>query len=388
MRNERQPVTERPAEKTARHSGVELLRVFALLLVVVSHVVQTLRSGDTYVPYSDFIVDASVATADPRQFTITLLSYFGVLGNWIFFICSAWFLLRSTRFDRRKWFFMIAEVWFVSVVLLAVTLVVRRGDISLKLLVNCLLPNTFATNWYVTCYLMFYPIHPILNGAIRRLSKKQLFRLAAALLTMYFGVDFIYRGLFFTSTIILWITVYFAMAYLQLYLPDFADSPRRNAALLLVGLLGYLGIAFAANALGLRFSSFRDQMLYWQTNCNPFMIAIAIALFNLSRRLTFRSRTVNYVAGLSLLVYIIHENRLLRAYFRPALWQYIYTRFGYDRLLLWVFALSAGVFLFALALSIAYDKTLRRFVRKAADRAYTFLAGAYLKLEARLLSRH
>ena len=359
--------------KKERNSGIELLKIIAIVLIVIFHVVNTLKTINPYISYSDYVIDLSVATTDIWKFILTIFSYLGYLGNSIFFICSAWFLLRSSKYNKRKWFFMLLEIWFISMFILVVMLIIRHGDISGKILLKSILPTTFAPNWYLTCYLLFYPIHPLLNVVIQKLDKQHLFRFSAALFVIYGCFAFIKNDLFFSSTIILWIAIYFVMAYIQLYLKDFADSAKYNFMLLAVGLVGWFGIAFVANYLGLHISFFNDKVLRWATNYNPFLIIIAIALFNLMRKLTFKNRAINYISSLSLLVYIIHENVVLRNYCRTALWNYVYKNYGYSHILLWVFALSFIVFMFGLVSSMIYDKTIRTFIRKLADTLYLMI---------------
>lgn len=58
---------------------------------------------------------------------------------------------------------MILEIWTVSIIILIVTYVILQGNISAKIVLESLFPTTFANNWYMTCYLLFYAIHPLLN---------------------------------------------------------------------------------------------------------------------------------------------------------------------------------------------------------------------------------
>lgn len=375
-------------QATARNSGIELLKIFAIILIVISHVVQTLREANPYISYSDYLVDLSVATTSTRNFILTLFSYFGVLGNSIFFICSAWFLLHSSKYSKSKWFFILFEVWFISVVIFFVTFLLRHGNLSWKMIITSCLPTTFTSNWYLTCYLLFYPIHPLLNSIIHKMSKAQLFRISAVLFILYCGCNFIVPDLFFSSRLILWITIYFVMAYLQLYMEDFMNHVRKNLIFLFVGLVGYIGMALIANVIGLHVSFMSNKVLRWITNCNPFLIAISIAAFNLMRQLTFKCTLINYISSLSLLIYIIHENIILRTYYRPLMWNYIYKHYGYDNLLVWVFVIAFLVFAFGLITSLLYDKALRPLVRKTSEHLYSVIRKYYLRLESVLLRIH
>lgn len=262
------------------------------------------------------------------------------------------------------------------------------GGYSLEIIIKSFFPTLFANNWYMTCYLLFYPIHPLLNKIIGKMRKQQLLRLSLALLVLYFGFGFLKGDFFFPSPIIFWITIYFVMAYLQLYLNNVMDSVKLNSVLFMIGFLGFIGIAAVTNFLGLHIAFFREKILRWICNNNPCLLLMTVALFNSARKAKFRSYVINYVSSLSLLIYLIHENIILRTYFRPAMWHYIYQRFGYDHLILWVFVMVIVIFLFTLLCALVYDKTLRPSVKKASNALYSVLRVNYIKLEGILLKCH
>lgn len=85
-----------------RDSGIEFLKICAVILIIISHVVQTVGTPNSYVPFQDYVVSLDTATQNVQRLTMTMLRYSGVLGNSIFFSCSAWFLLDSERSNKRK----------------------------------------------------------------------------------------------------------------------------------------------------------------------------------------------------------------------------------------------------------------------------------------------
>ncbi len=377
----------RQIDKTAmRDSGIELLKIIAIFLIVISHVVQTLASKNDAISFSDYVVDLSVASTNMKYFLITLFYYFGKLGNTIFFICSAWFLLRSSKYNKRKWFFMLFEVWIISLIILVITEFITHGNIAMKPLIKSIFPTTFSSNWYITCYLLFYPVHPLLNSVINKMDKKSLLRSSIVLFVLYFGFAFIKSDLLQCNDLLRWLAIYFIMAYLQNYLKDFMNNTKQNVILLLVGIAGFIGIAFFANVLGLKVSFLNDKVLHWNSNSHPFILAISIALFNLMRKGNYKSVVINYISSLSLLIYVIHENIILKTYFRPKMWNYVYNTFGYSHIVLWVFVLSSIVFAFGIIASMIYDKTLRSIIRKLSNKIYEWLIRIYLKLENRMIN--
>ena len=375
-------------DRQTRNSGVELLKVIGIILVIVSHVVNTVSGIEAYSPYQDYIVDIGLATANIQILVLNMLRYSASIGNTIFFVCSAWYLLDSSKIKGRKILQMLMDVWIISVVFLIVVYVFRGGDIGIKLLIREIFPTTFGNNWYITCYLLFYPIHPFLNTVIYKIGKSTLLKATLVMLFLYVGMNYLYQGLFNSSALILWITIYFAIAYMKLYLADMSNDIKLNICVFMTGFLGNCGIAVLTNILGLHMSFFSDKLLYWNTNCSPFILLMVIGSFNIARNMDFKNKAINYVSGLSMLIYIIHENLLLRAYYRPMMWQYVYVNFGYDLILPWTFVIALIVFLFGLISSIVYKCTLQKLVTRAGDALYPKLCSGYGRIEKIVFKLH
>ncbi len=86
-----------------------------------------------------------------------------------------------------------------------------------------------------------------------------------------------------------------------------------------------------------------------------------------------------------MLIYIIHENKLLRLLYRPAMWQFVYDNYGYQHLLAWIFILSMIVFVFALLCSIVYYETVKKLTIRICNKLYHIMAVIWDKIEKRIL---
>lgn len=372
---------------TKRDSGIELYKIIAIALIVISHVIHTLHAGNALVPYDDYIVNLTQATADIQTFILILLRHLGCFGNNMFFICSAWFFLGSSAVKKRKWFIMLIEVWVISVVILIASLIIRHGDITKELIIKSLLPSLFSNNWYITCYLIFYPLHPLLNMVIGKMDRKGLFRVTGVLVVINCFLIFIQGNILYTSDVTLWITMYFVLAYLKRYKEDLLNDTKFNAVLLAVGVIGFIGLVGVTDYAGLHIGALSNKVLHWMSNGNPFIIAACLGGFGLMRRLTFKNSVINYFASLTLLVYLIHENILVRTYLRPAMWEYIYTNYGYGHIALWALALAVVILLLSFIAAVIYDLTVRRLVTAGGGALYTVISRLYLKCEKRLLDK-
>lgn len=372
--------------QTDRQSGIELLKIIAIILIVISHVVQTLTSPNLEIFYQEYVIDISKATTDIQKIVLVIFRHFGTWGNSLFFICSAWFLLKSSAYKKKKWFHMLVEIWLVSIIIMIMSYGLLAGNISPKMVIKSIFPTLFANNWYMTCYLLFYPIHPILNDIIKHMSQRQLFRSMSALAILYIFLDFIKSNWFFPSSLILWVTIYFVIAYMQKYLMSYADNVKLNIIVMFLNMIGFVGIILLTEMIGLHISFLNDKMMHWANGCNPFLIFMSISMFNIARNIQFKNRLINWISSLSLLIYIIHENLILRTYFRPAMWNYVYNNFGYEHVVMWVFVLMIIVFLFGTIGAAAYRIILNRPVKAASDKLYSVLRKTYLAIEKKILT--
>ena len=218
----------------------------------------------------------------------------------------------------------------------------------------------------MTCYILFYPIHGVLNKALSRLAQKDLLCLVTVSGGIYIGVNFIINGLFFTSPLLLWIVLYIILSYIKRY-STWIRNVNLNVFFLILSLTINTILILGTNYLGLHMNFFSDKVLRWWNNCNPFLLIAAFSLFNLARNVYFTNKAINYISSLSLLIYIIHENELLRTYYRPALWHLIYNKFGYKHLIFWVIIMSLGVFVFGVMMSMIYHHTIGTVVNKETD---------------------
>ena len=370
-----------------RDSGIELLKVIAVVLIVISHVVLTLTTENEYIPYNDYLLDCTHATTNGTVLLLAVIRHFGALGNWIFFVASAWFLLDSTKASGKKIMEMLLDIWVISVLFLGITLLLR-GEVSGKLFLFSLLPTTFENNWYLTCYLLFYPLHPYLNRLIAAMTQKEHLKMISVLTVLYIGFNFIKGRFFFPNMLLLWSSVYLILAYIKRYCIGVYSSAKMNGILLLCGAAGAVGIVLLTNLLGLKLAALSDQLLRWVSNFNPFLILIAIAAFGLARKNHFKNKNVNHIAKCAMLIYIIHENILLRTYVRPYLWHCIFDRYGYAHLLLWVFLYSAGWLLAALVLSLLYEKSLQKLTARVSEKILKWMSSWYQKYESAMLKLH
>ena len=169
-------------KKPSRKSGVELFKIFGILLVVISHVVQTL--GTEFEGYT-YTHDLTANTTNPTYLFLALLRYSGALGNSIFFICSAWFLLDSSKTNKQKILRMLSDIWIISILWLVVSLSIPGIDVTNEMLWKSFIPTLAQNNWYTTTYIIFCFFYPLLNIIIKNCDQKKLFTISLSFFLTY-----------------------------------------------------------------------------------------------------------------------------------------------------------------------------------------------------------
>lgn len=264
---------------STRQSGIELVKVVAIFLIVISHVTQTLCSKNSYFDFQDYVIRLGTATTDVQVVILTLFYQAGVLGNTIFFACSAWFLVGRAETARKKAFSLLCTVWSVSVLILCLYLAFYPSCLTTGTIISQLFPSFYSNNWYMTCYILFLFIYPWLNRLIAVVDQRQMLRIVSFLSFIWIGVNYFLNEWFYPSNLILWITIYFLIAYLKLYCTHAMTSLKVGKTLLALEIAGYIAQVVVTNYVGLYwFNTFFNKVLWWHSSCCPFYIMIAIAL--------------------------------------------------------------------------------------------------------------
>ncbi len=345
-----------------RQSGIELLKLFLMFLIVIAHVIQSVgqRSADNPV-FNGNIIDLCRTTDNIQFFLMALIWNFVMFAVDVFFVSSAWFLTDSKGIKRNKVMAIIADVWIISVIFL-VCFLVGGVPVSGKLIIKSLLPTIFSNNWFITCYLILYLIHPLLNIVIKGIDERAH---RIVVLTGLFGyciITAISEYLLFYSKILVIMIIYLTVAYVKKYMAKRADDPKINGLLFTVSFAINFAVICMINIFGGRIGFLQGMLMHSNTIQNPFLIVMAITSFNLFRNMSFHNEIVNSMAGLTLYVYIIHENILFRTYARPWIWDRLLKSYGYEHILACAVCFAVFIYVCSFAAGKLYYMTVGRII--------------------------
>ena len=358
--------------KAPRKSGIELLKIIEIILIVLSHVLNTLDGAESL--SGEWVIDFTTPGSGLTNLVLSILQYSGQLGNIIFVVCSSWFLVDKDTSNKKKLLRIFLDVFVISIIyLIVIGLCVGFKTFTIKEIIKSIFPNYFCNNWFITCYFVFALITPILNKIIKSFNQQIHFIVSLVFFLLFFIAGFVYGpNSTFSNTLIIWITIYFIVAYFKLYGQKFCESKKINITLLLIGVLGIIAITTITYFLGTKISLIKDNTRWSKPN-SPLFLFIAFGSLNLFNRAKFTSKFINYISSLSFLIYITHENLLFRTYIRPQIWNYIYTNLGYNLLFVWLLVYTIVLFVVAMLISVLYNVSLRKSIHKLSDKIYQLL---------------
>lgn len=376
------PLSMEKHGKNMRNSSVELLKLLACVIIIFSHSFPRGSAADT-VPY---LIDPSQATANIQYFGIIVVKYLGQVGNAIFIVSSAYFLLRSHTVKTDKVLDIIRDSFLISVLFLFAMLMAGfRFPVST--MVKQFIPITMNTNWFVGCYALYYLIHPAINTAIRSLSQKQHLSVCLLIFVFYYGINCLMQGRYYYTQLIGFINIHLLISYMDLYLPRFSSSKKQNLCGLIVSLLLLFVLILAVNILGLRIGALSNKADWFSNISNPLIIAVGICSFNLARAVRFENRSINYFSKLTLLIYITHANDLVMDYLKPAFFEWVYRVHSYDHILAWCFFFGVCLMAGGVLLSILYHELTTKLLGSFWPQCYCAVFARWDALLSFLMSR-
>ena len=135
---------------------------------------------------------------------------------------------------------MIGMCFAVSVMILLCFLA-SGYSLPVKFCVKQFFPVTLGNLWFLTCYLLYYAIHPALNLVINAVDKRTLLLTNSVLIVLYCVISYVMGGyLFYYNALIGFVVIYFVVAYVKKYLRNMVLSKKFSVCILGIGIAGWI----------------------------------------------------------------------------------------------------------------------------------------------------
>lgn len=271
--------------KAVRQSNFELLRIICMLLIVGHHIAM----------HGNYPAEQTIAA---NVYVVRFFAIGGKLGVNLFVLISGYFMVNS-KFRINKLLRLFAQIWFYSILIFALLLILGKVEYSHGLLLNAIFPVSTNAWWFITTYVILYCLSPFLNILIKHCPQKWHLFLIIFLVVLQCAMQFAFRQ-WYISNVGWFVTLYLIAAYIRLYPHKLFDS---NKIALPISLSSFVIIAV--------FNMLWKINLWDMTNivCLVWSVATFCAFKN------FRipnNKVINTVAKTTLGIYLIHDHGLIR----------------------------------------------------------------------------
>ena len=343
-----------------RKSGIELLKLIGILAIILSHCVQSIQSLVPFLEPSNSI----------SFIALRIIRQMGTFGNLVFVISSSYFLLDKERTNdsdkTKKAFGLLLDSQFISIaiylVFIAGYIAIRyQFDTSVSFALTQLFPDLFNQVWFVPAYVLLYLLSPYLNRLIFGIEQKTHFRICVSIVIVYILLGTLGSEPAF-SDFLGFVLLYFITAYIKQYRHDLFDNYRKNIIQVIICFVLWIIITASKSILGLKLQFFE---LYPRTEglMSIVFVPMIFGLFGLFLRMSFVKTSINYLSSLSLFIYCIHENYLVRSSIRPRFYSYCFSRFGSSYYWCYIIVLWLTVVILSFISAMIYKATVHRFTK-------------------------
>lgn len=301
-----------------RMSGIELLRIVAMVMVVVMH----------FLRESDSLLTAGEGSLTIGSFGALFLEAFCIAAVNVYVLISGYFSCeQGFRFSRVILF--PCQIWFYSLLIPIVLTILRVPTLAAELgvygVIQYVLPLEAESYWFATAYFLLLLVMPLLNAAVKHMSSKQFRLTLGALLLIACGIKSIcpiHLAFDRYGYDLFWfICLYLIGVYLKKY---GTKAVEKNA----VGI--YLGscLAIGVITLGMWYATFYiDGAAYYFSvpfHYNfVFCLTAAMGLFHIFLKLRLKegkvAEAIRRMGKYAFGVYLFHEHPDIRHQWYPFL---------------------------------------------------------------------
>lgn len=354
------------AKTSPRNSSFELLRIISMVMIVFHHFAAV---------NSRFEWDFPLLSIP--NFWNNFIIMGGKIGVDIFVLISGYFLVnkKSSLFNFKRILKFWGQVFFYSVTIYLIFILIGRADFNLKSLITNFFPITFSSWWFASTYFVLFLIHPFLNKLIHSLDKK-LYQSLLVLLVICWSIIPTFTTSKYQSNDLLWfITLYAISGYVRIY--GFNPKFKTKHYFILYGIFSV--VAYLSSVvftfLGTKWSIFATYAIYFYGQEKLPTLLISLTLFMAFANLKMNyHKWINVVASATFGVYLIHNN----SYVISFLWLDVFKNTQYQNpIMLIPYSIVAVIIVYVVCTLI--DLLRQQTIEKVYLRVVNCYADSWLK---------
>ena len=289
-------------EKNVRDVNFELLRIIAMFMIIIHH----------YLLFGGILHNVPKETM--QYYIFNILEFACIVCVNVYVMISGYYMIKSkTKF--KKIIQLELQLLAYSVLMYLWVVYKKEQDFNIYHLIKNFFPFIAGRYWFVTAYMGLYLLIPFINKLAEVLDKKEYIRgviilglLLCVFKTIYPGNDVLEgRGGY---NLFWFIFLYVFAGGIRLYYDK--NIKKRWTFLVYVAMIAiqiYLKVKLKEDS---KFNIIRQYIGFNLSYNNLFIFVESVAIFLFFKNLHIKTKVlnivINYIAGLTLGVYLYHQN--------------------------------------------------------------------------------
>ena len=295
---------------TERNTNIEILRIIAILLIVISH----------YSVHN--VTNVNELSFSLNKILLQMMTL-GNIGSELFMLITGYYLINSSKVKLSKLLKLWLQIIFYSVGNYILFVLLNLEPFSYTIFIKSFFPITFQEYWFASVYFIIYLFHPYINTMINNLIQKDFIKLIFLSLLVFSILNLITNQLYYFNELIQLIIIYIIGAYYGKYKDNYIDK-NKSVKLFIISVLilslSTIGLEYLNNSMDSRFIN------YLYSRNSLIVIMISISLFNIFKtKKEFSNKIINNVSSCAFGVYLLSETPVMRNY----LWKNIFNNYNY-----------------------------------------------------------
>lgn len=329
--------------QNVRRSNFELLRIFAMLLIVMHHF-------SVHSPFVEFTNALSV-----NRLGIQFMEIGGKLGVNLFVLISGYFMCTSKEFKVKKIIVLFLQILMYSVLCYSV-ICIATNQFSIREVLRTFLPITFVNWWFASTYFVLLFFTPFINKLIAVLSKQSYRSLLIIMAVMWVLIPTVTNTDFQSNNLIWFVFLYLLAGYIRIYPEDMKISKKASFwASVIITLMMFLSVV-VFDILGTKIGWFASKATYFFGTQKLPLVVLSISIFLLFKDIDIKTnKFINAVASTTFGVYLLHDHSAMR----DIIWNRIFRVGSFqDSWVLLIYGAFCTVSVFVICSAIEYVRKL------------------------------
>lgn len=294
--------------KQERNSNLELLRIFSMFFIVLYHVI-----------YHGHVIQNSY---NEKVIIISNILLCISIVHVNSFVLLTGYFQSENKFKQSKMWQIISSCLFYRIAFVVLMCILGISLTKVELSHELFILN-MEEYWFLKNYLLLYCLSPFINKLINNINKIEYKRLLFACIIIFSIIPFFTGNISFFNdgySLYNFIYLYLIGGYLKKYPIDIKKLRMKSIVIFFsCVLINYFINILSTYLLGINVV-LDDFLLHIKSfyifYSNPIIIIQTIAYFLFFTTLNFKNKVINTISTLTLGIYLIHDNNLLRDKFQ------------------------------------------------------------------------